>query len=170
MIRHTNHQMTEPSADAESPSGIHGEAAFVTASPARAAARLSKQLERALTEVDLTLPQYRALVFLTSGVITPSVLAGKLAVSRPTITALMDGLVARGLVERRGDTDDRRRVVHQVTPPGHDALTRADEALDTWLSGLAGHLSDKDARQALDGLALWNTALDRSREQRLKSR
>ena len=73
----------------------------LTADHARAAARLGKVVEKAVGEVDLTLPQYRMLAFLAEGTSAASVLAGNLAVSKPSLTALADGLVARGLVERR---------------------------------------------------------------------
>jgi long-chain acyl-CoA synthetase len=127
---------------------------------ARAAARLSKQLELALTDVDLTLAQYRALAFLARGNLAPSVLAGRLAVSRPTITALVDGLAARGYVERRPDTDDRRRVEHHLTPAGRAALTQADETIADRLAELVGHLTGRDPERAVNGLRLWSVAID----------
>jgi DNA-binding MarR family transcriptional regulator len=74
----------------------------------RAAARLSKALEVALSEVGLSLPQYRLLVYLSGGPERATVLAGRLDVSPPSLTALVDGAVSRGLVERRASDDDRR--------------------------------------------------------------
>jgi DNA-binding MarR family transcriptional regulator len=127
---------------------------------ARAAARLSKQLELALADVDLTLAQYRALAFLARGNVAPSVLAGRLAVSRPTITALVDGLATRGFVERHPDADDRRRVEHVLTPAGHDALDQADAAIAARLELLLGHLPARDGERALQGLRAWSTAID----------
>lgn len=127
---------------------------------ARAAARLSKQVELALTEIDLTLPQYRALAFLARGILSPSLLAGRLAVTRPTITALVDGLVQRGLVERRPDPDDGRRTMHRLTDTGHATLDRADHAVADRLGRLLDHLSEVDRRKAIDGLQLWSAAID----------
>ena len=83
---------------------------------ARAAARLAKQVELALDAVDLSMPQYRVMVFLSEGAAGASTLAGTLAVSRPTITVVVDGLVAKGYVERQGDENDRRKVHHRLTP------------------------------------------------------
>jgi long-chain acyl-CoA synthetase len=127
---------------------------------ARAAARLSKQLELALADVDLTLAQYRALAFLARGNVAPSVLAGRLAVSRPTITALVDGLAARGFVDRRPDPDDRRRVEHVLTDAGHGALRSADEAIAARLAALVEHLPARDRDRAVHGVCLWSTAID----------
>lgn len=123
-------------------------------------ARLSKRAEVTLAAVDLSLPQYRALAYLSRRSEVASRLAGQLAVSRPTVTALVDGLVGRGLVERSVDRDDRRRVRHELTPAGRTVLRTADVALLAMLERIAGHLAPEDARAARDGLALWYRALD----------
>jgi long-chain acyl-CoA synthetase len=127
---------------------------------ARAAARLAKQVELALADIDLTLPQYRALAFLARGILSPSLLAGRLAVTRPTITALVDGLVQRGLVERRPDPDDGRRTVHRLTPAGHESLTLADRTVAERLGRLLDVLPPPDRDAAVEGLRLWSTAID----------
>jgi long-chain acyl-CoA synthetase len=127
---------------------------------ARAAARLSKQLEIALGDVELTLPQYRALVFISRGTRAPSALAGQLAVSRPTITALIDGLVARDLVERHPDPTDGRRVEHRLTAAGKAALAQADHAVARRLGALLGRLPARDQERAIQGLRLWSEAID----------
>jgi DNA-binding MarR family transcriptional regulator len=132
---------------------------------ARAAARLSKRLEVALGDVDLSLPQYRLLVFLSRRPELASGLAGQLAVSPPSVTTLVDGMVARGLVERRADPDDRRRVRHELTAAGRRSLSAADAALDARLRSLAAHLPAAQARRALEGLELWHQALDAEVEQ-----
>src|ERR1700751_4376616 len=69
----------------------------VLGSYGRVAAWLSKRVEVALATVDLTLPQFRVLGILAEGASAASGLADRLAVRRPSITALIDGLVARGL-------------------------------------------------------------------------
>jgi long-chain acyl-CoA synthetase len=127
---------------------------------ARAAARLSKQLEVALTHVDLTLPQYRALAFIARGALAPSALAGQLAVSRPTITALIDGLAARHFVERHPDPHDGRRVEHRLTEAGLEILEAADTAVAERLGALAEHLPARDRDRAVQGLLLWAGAID----------
>ena len=85
---------------------------------ARALARLARHVEHTLASIDLSLPQYRALSLLGDGSTASSALAGRLAVSPPSVTAVIDGLVARGLVERQADPDDRRRLTLLLTPAG----------------------------------------------------
>jgi long-chain acyl-CoA synthetase len=129
----------------------------------RTIARLAKVLEVALTDVDLTLPQYRALAFLEVGTVAPSTLAGLLTVSRPTITALVDGLVARGLVERRADPTDRRRVEHRLTDAGAKALALADRVAAQRLDELLARVGDEDRATGRAGLEVWARALAEAR-------
>ncbi len=126
---------------------------------ARTVAHLSRGLERSLADVDLTLPQYRLLSLLAEGSSAGGVLAGRLAVSPPSITAVVDGLVERGLVERRHDAADRRRIAHDLTPTGLAALQAGDQAAGAHLVELASFLPPTRRRQALGGLADWQDAL-----------
>jgi long-chain acyl-CoA synthetase len=127
---------------------------------------LAKSLERALADVNLSLPQYRLLIFLSQGSAAATALAGHLAVSPPSLTALADGLVARGLVERRTDASDRRRVAHVVTKKGLRALRDADRAVERSLTALGERLAPAKRRRAVDGLGLWAEALGAARAER----
>jgi long-chain acyl-CoA synthetase len=134
----------------------------------RVAARLARQVEVGLGQVDLSLPQYRILSFLDEGTTVPSKLADHLAVSRPTITSVMDGLVARGLVERAHHQGDRRRVGHSITAAGRRLLEEADRRVDARLREIAAHLDDPDeAGEALHSLDYWQRALDHDRAARI---
>jgi long-chain acyl-CoA synthetase len=133
---------------------------------ARAAARFSKSMEVALAGVNLSLPQYRLLAYLSRGSERASALAGRLDVSPPSLTALVDGAVARGLVERVTAEEDRRSVRHIITPAGADALARADEAVAARLASVLEHLSASQTRKALEGLELLGQAMDLARQAR----
>ena len=131
---------------------------------ARAAARLARQVTVPLADRDLSLPQYRVLAFLAEGGAAPSDLAGKLAVSRPSVTALMDGLVNRGLVERHRDPDDGRRAHHMLTGAGRAELDAADQVVAQRLIELARHLTDEESKVAIRGLELISKAIRSHRE------
>src|SRR5580692_458583 len=127
----------------------HGPAAPDGPAPAaigRTAAWLAKQVELALVSADLSLPQYRILGLLTEGSAVSSALAERLAVRPPSITAVVDGLVSRGLVERRHAEDDRRRVSHELTDLGQRLLSGADSAVSERLELLANRLPTARAR------------------------
>ena len=130
----------------------------------RVAAWLSKRVEVALGTVDLTVPQFRVLGILAEGSSAASGLADRLAVRRPSITALVDGLVARGLVDRRQEDSDRRRVELRLTKDGERILAAADRAVDEYLVSIAGHLPAKDEAMALRSLELWGRAMVAHRE------
>lgn len=133
----------------------------------RATARLAKTADLALQDVDLSVPQYRLLAYLSEGTAAATALAERLIVSRPSVTALVDGLVQRGLVERQPDAADRRRIDHVLTDEGRDALAAADAAVEARLRDLAAHLGGR-AEDLLEALATWADALDAKLDAKLR--
>lgn len=70
-------------------------------------------------EEEVTLPQYRMLVVLsTRGPRQASSLATALGVAPPTASRMVDRLVRKGLVSRRTNSADRRQVLLRLTPAG----------------------------------------------------
>ena len=130
---------------------------------ARAAARLARHVELALIEVGLSAAQYRMLIFLADGVAPASALATKLGVSRPSITALVDGLAQKGLVVRQDDPTDRRKVDLVLTPRGGEALSRADAQVAAFLAELFDELDEGGPTDAWGGLGLIFESLNRKR-------
>lgn len=133
----------------------HNEAA------ARAVARLARLFEKRLADEAMTLPQFRVLSFLSEGEWAASKVADWLAVSRPSLTSLVDGLVEQGWVERKESPTDRRSVLHHLTPAGRGKLDEATDALAGTLDGLLDHLDADERARAEDGLALVHTAMRR---------
>jgi long-chain acyl-CoA synthetase len=125
----------------------------------RTAAWLAKQVEIGLATANLSLPQYRVLGLLDESSAVSSDLAERLAVRPPSVTAIIDGLVARGLVERRHVVADRRQVDHILTESGRQALDTADAAVTGRLCEIAACLGDEDeTTRAFDGLLAWRRA------------
>ena len=135
-------------------------------SAARAAARLTRALDVAVADTGLSLPLYRLLAFLSGGPERGRKLARHLEVSPPSLTALVDGAVARGLVERIAVEGDRRCVDHLLTAEGAKALAAADVAVTGKLETLTGHLPPDDAEVVWQGLRLLGRAIDAHRAQR----
>lgn len=134
---------------------------------ARAVAVMAKHVEVALHEVDLSPSQYRLLIYLADAPAAATALADRLAVTRPSLTALVDGLAARGFVEREPDPDDRRRVTHQISDEGRRAVEAADLAIrsrfGTWLSA---HVAPDDVAEVNQGLEAFHGALVEARSRR----
>ena len=80
-------------------------------------------------------------VIARSGGQTPSSIAREVSLSQATVTALIDKLEARGLVGRRRDTADRRRIFVELTADGTrtlaDAPSMLQQRFETRLSSLA---------------------------------
>ncbi len=128
-------------------------------------ARLARQVELAAATVELTLSQYRVLGILGDGREATSVLADKLAVSRPSVTGVIDGLVTRGLVRRDPDETDRRRIDLGLTDDGRRVLALADAEVERRLSEIAGH-AEPGTEDPFAGLGPWRAALDAYRAAR----
>ena len=87
----------------------------------------ARVLERSLD--DMTLPQFRVLVLIATSPERANRLAERAAVSRPSLTGLLDGLEARGWVQRVHVDGDRRGVSLEVTREGATALKQAERAM-----------------------------------------
>jgi DNA-binding MarR family transcriptional regulator len=84
---------------------------------------LLRRLRQVQVEGELTLPESSALVRLDrGGPTTPGELAKLEQISPQSMGATLAALEARGLVERRPDPRDGRRVVLSVTEAGRDVL------------------------------------------------
>ena len=86
------------------------------------------------------------------GPLTPSELAGRERVQRPTATRVIARLEERGLVDRTQDPADRRSFVVALTPAGRELLARVRTRKDAYLSRRLRDL-DADERATLDRAA-----------------
>jgi DNA-binding MarR family transcriptional regulator len=131
----------------------------VPGSYGRITAWLAKRVEVALATVDLTLPQYRVLGILKEAPNAATGLADRLAVRPPSVTNIIDGLVARGLVERKHEDSDRRRIALRITDQGVRTIEEADRTVDAYMTSIASCLPSKEEAMALRSLELWGQAL-----------
>src|ERR1700685_530455 len=84
---------------------------------------LRRQLRQAQADGELTVPETEALARLDrGGPATASALARLEQISPQSMGATLGALEARGLVERRGDPADGRRIVLSVTDAGLQVL------------------------------------------------
>jgi len=128
----------------------------------RTLARLSRLLEA--SDAGITLPQYRMLATLNEGGFRSARLAERLAIRKPTATALADGLVAAGFAERESEDGDRRIVRLQITDAGRAALAHAEAAYRERLRPLFDELPDE--QRFLGDLRCIGAALDERLQQK----
>lgn len=93
----------------------------------RALARASRTLELASDE--LSLAQYRVLAAIASGEERASWVASRLAIGKPAVSALVESLSRRGLLDREVVASDQRAVALRVTREGAAVLARAEGAM-----------------------------------------
>jgi DNA-binding MarR family transcriptional regulator len=78
---------------------------------------------------EMSVPQYRSLAFVYRNEGTSlSEVGDHIGSTLPTMSSLVDGLVARGLVSRRTDSEDRRRMTLTLTEAGRARLESARAA------------------------------------------
>jgi DNA-binding MarR family transcriptional regulator len=108
------------------------------------------------------------LAFVDEGGERASQLAERLAVAKPTITAVVDGLVDRGYLKRSADCDDRRATKITLTSAGRRALYDAEAAMGARLQDVLARADDPEAiARALQDLG---QAITRARIERLAGR
>jgi DNA-binding MarR family transcriptional regulator len=87
------------------------------------------------------------------GPLSPTAIAERLIVTNASVTSLLDTLERRGLVERRPDPGDRRRLLVVITPEGTALVDRfLPEVVALQTAALAG-LSESQRAQLLELLA-----------------
>src|ERR1700694_3237833 len=102
-------------------------------------------MERAAAARDLTLAQFRVLALIAAGDERSSLLAERLAVAKPTITAVVDGLGDRGVGPREAVAGDRRSIRVALTPGGTAALRAPEQEMCETLGRIFEHARERDA-------------------------
>lgn len=106
----------------------------------RVSTAIGVRTDEARQATGLTPPELRVLR-LTREAVAMGDLAQLLAVPKSTVTSTVDQLVARGLVARTADEQDRRRQLVTATAQGTDTLAQFDAALASRVADLAAELT-----------------------------
>ena len=114
---------------------------------------------------DLSVPQFRALTFLShhEGASLSDV-AEHIGLTLPSMSKMIDGLVARRLVKREMHPDDRRRVTLALTPRGRSHFESAHSATRTCLAELMATLPASDRATVTQAMRILRPLLASRRE------
>jgi DNA-binding MarR family transcriptional regulator len=153
---------------------MHASSANTEAPPAAVAAALldlwrqvlsgsTRALYAMLAEADLSMTQLKMLHVLVEFEREASVkeIAEQLSMSLPNASRTIDGLLQRGLVERREDEHDRRVKRVGPTPAARDLIDRVDTARLQGLEAWAEGLSPVQRTTLLDALSILPKTKDR---------
>jgi DNA-binding MarR family transcriptional regulator len=132
----------------------------------RALARATRVLERASGE--LSLAHYRVLSAVASGDERASRVANRLAIGKPTISAAVDALAQRGLLERSGVDGDQRVAALHLTTEGRAVLARVEAEMIRRIQDLSARTPD--GSQLMESLAWLGAAIDDLHAQRASER
>jgi len=123
------------------------------------------QVPRDWHRLDLTMPQLKVLFSLfVDGPLPCSSLAEAVGVSLPTINGVLERLKERGLIARRPDSHDRRRVLNSLTARGRQLIDRLWTSHQDWLSELLDHMDNADLETIEQALTIIVAALSRQEQ------
>lgn len=94
--------------------------------------------------------ELRILVYLDSSskdIVTPSLLSNKLKVARGTITASLNSLEKKGLIERSMSKADKRRIVVILTDDGRDLVRKKTKMVFDHFSILVDELGNENTKE-----------------------
>ena len=114
---------------------------------------------------ELSVPQFRVLIFLNrhEGA-SLSDIAEHLGLTLPSMSKMMDGLVARNMVTRQMDPEDRRRVTLVLTTLGRRAMQSAHKATESRLAERLVVLPASDRRLIIKAMQILASVFASSRE------
>ncbi|MEU3188303.1 MarR family transcriptional regulator [Streptomyces sp. NPDC006923] len=118
--------------------------------------RLRRRILNAAEAEDITLGQASVLTRLSGKQgVTASELASAEGVRHQSMTATVAALTALGLVERRPDPDDGRRLLIALTPEGHRRVAEGRQARQEWLAGeLQEKCTEEERRAVIAAMAI----------------
>ena len=114
---------------------------------------------------DLSVPQFATLVFLSRNEgACLSDAAEHFGLTLPSMSKMIDGLVVRGLVLRRINPSDRRRVTLALSERGDDALHVAREATRVFLAERLSRLTKSQIAAVVETMAILRPLFDGGNE------
>jgi DNA-binding MarR family transcriptional regulator len=123
------------------------------------------QVPRDWHRLDLTMPQLKVLFSLfVDGPLPCSSLAEAMGVSLPTMNGVLERLKERGLIVRRPDHQDRRRILNSLTARGHQLIDRLWASHQNWLSELLHRMDSADLETIEQALTIIVAALSRQEQ------
>ncbi len=109
---------------------------------------------QAVERYGITVEQFHILRHIRKGYRSVRELAEVKGISRAAVSQAVDALVNRGLVTRRPDPADRRRVQLELTPEGHALLEALFQEASLWLQERLAPLRRRELQSLLLALEI----------------
>ncbi|MGA3351714.1 MAG: MarR family winged helix-turn-helix transcriptional regulator [Acidimicrobiales bacterium] len=148
----------------DAPEEAHPQLEARAVAAVQALTRASKVMERAAG--GLSLAHYRVLAAVAAGDERASRVAARLALGKPTVSASVEALCARGLLVRSAVEGDQRAVQLSLTDAGTELLDAAQKEMISALEGLAARTGRPD--EVIEALVTLGSAIDLAAAERRK--
>jgi DNA-binding MarR family transcriptional regulator len=125
---------------------------------------LYREFEQVARQGDLSMAQYRTLLYLMDGARRAGELAAAHAVTKPTVSAMINSLREQGWVAEEVDASDGRVTKVALTPAGLARVRQFETALADRMEALIPGVTQDELRRTLADLY---QAHARTREERL---
>jgi MarR family transcriptional regulator, organic hydroperoxide resistance regulator len=99
----------------------------------------------------LSLKDYSILAGIDRGILYPTELAERLDWSKDMVTRIINKLLAAGLIERKIDDEDSRRIRLELSAKGHEQRTAIRKTIETTIEPILENLG-KNQTEQLTGL------------------
>ncbi|MFF5405221.1 MarR family winged helix-turn-helix transcriptional regulator [Streptomyces misionensis] len=117
--------------------------------------RLRRRILKASEAEDITLGQASVMARLSDkGNVTASELAAAEGMRHQSMTSMVAGLAALGLVERTPDPDDGRRLLIALTPEGRRRVEQGRQIRTEWLAERLDRCTEEERRTVIAAMAV----------------
>jgi DNA-binding MarR family transcriptional regulator len=124
-----------------------------------------REFERATRDADISLGQYRTLLFLKGGAKRAGAIAAAGAVKKPTVSAMLANLREKGWISDEADPEDARALSVALTPAGR---ARIDALEDELAARLASIVPAAELGVLIDALSAAYFSLRSTQAERVK--
>lgn len=108
-----------------------------------------REFERATKDADISIPQYRTLLYLMTGPKRAGAIAAAGAVKKPTVSAMLNTLRDKGWIADEADPADGRAVSVALTPAGRARIDALEETLANRMSEIIPRAELADLLKAI---------------------
>ena len=124
-----------------------------------------REFERVTREADISIGQYRTMLFLKGGAQRAGAIAAAGAVKKPTVSSMLANLREKGWIRDEADPQDGRAISVALTPAGRARLDALEEEL---IARMREIVPAPELEGLIEGLARAYNALRGSTEDRFK--
>ena len=135
------------------------------ASSVRAIVALYRQFETIARHSDISLAQYRMMLYLRRGPQRAGAIAAASAVKKPTVSAMLTSLREKGWISDASDPDDARAIAVSLTKAGSARLAAFEKELAESMARLA---PDSGLRELNAALARFYAGMAQTEDARLR--